>query len=447
MSRGNLAWLLIVPALLMAGLIFSYSAPPPEADYQNVRTLVDVLAEVDRNFYKNLTPAEKQKLVENMINGGLRTIDDHAQYFNEDALNRFEDENSGQFGGVGIIMAIDPSDPYLTISTAMPGTPAYEAGICPGDIILKVDGKSTQNLNFDEARKLIAGPPGTQVVLTIRRGDKEPQNITLIRAKIEQHAVYGYERDPKDPGKWDYFADPKNKIAMIRLERFNEKTTEELKSALETAKAEGMKALILDLRGNPGGLLSEACKVSDLFLAGGGIVSTKNRDGKGRSETAKDDKSWLENAAELPMVVLIDRMSASASEIVAAALQDNGRAVLMGERSYGKGSVQKVFHLPPDEKRAVKLTAETWWTPGGRNIHKARDAKESDQWGVLPSEGYAMKLSIDDLRKMALLRRRIDVIPGKNGDPIAVKKDEELPADYRDPVIEKALEYLRKKLA
>lgn len=444
MSRGNLAWLLIVPALMLAGLIFAYSAPAPDQDYQMVRTVVDVLAEIDRNYYRELSPEQKKKLVEDMINGGLRSLDDHSQYFNEDALIRFEDESVGEFGGVGILMDSLSTDPHLVVATPMPGTPAYEAGIAPGDIILKIDGVSTEHLGHEAARKLIVGKPGTPVTFSLLRfGHKEPEDVTLIRAKIEQHAVYGYERDPKDPAKWLWFPDSENRIAMIRLERFNEKTTDELKAALDLVLDQGAKALILDLRGNPGGLLSEACKVSDLFLSGGEIVSTRNRDGKGKSHTAENNKNRYENAATLPMAVLIDRYSASASEIVAAALQDNGRAVLIGERTWGKGSVQKVYRLPPDEKRAVKLTSETWFTPSGRNIHRTRDMKDADQWGVLPNEGFAVKQSVEDLRKTALLRRKIDVIPGKFSPPAAAANESE---GYQDPVLAKALEYLRKVL-
>lgn len=457
MSRGNLSWLLIVPSLLLAGLLYSYSAPPPDQDYQMVRTVIDVLATVDQSYYRALSPEEKKKLVEDMINGGLHSLDDHSQYYNESALERFDDETHGEFGGVGIIMAAEPTDAFLTVASPLPGTPAYDAGIAPGDIILKVDGQSTEGMTVVDARKIIKGKPGTSVTFSmLRGGSKTPEDITLTRALIEQHAVIGYERLPDNPLQWDYFPDKTNKIAMIRLETFNGKTTAELKAALEQVLAQGARGLILDLRGNGGGLLTEAIDVSSLFLRDGIVVSTRSRDGTMTGRPVKDaqqlkfnDKSRVDSARELPMAVLIDRMSASASEIVAAAMQDHDRAVVIGERSYGKGSVQKVFLLPPDEKRAVKLTAETWWTPKGRNIHRDRYAKESDEWGVLPNQGYVLKLSPDEWRKLAILRKRIDVVPGKIGvaPPLvrSKKPEETLPEGYQDPVIAKALEFLKPK--
>ncbi|CAN5580277.1 S41 family peptidase [soil metagenome] len=451
MSRANLAWLLIVPALLLGGLLFTYSAPPPEQDYQLVRTVVDVLAEVDKNYYRNLTPAEKKKFVEDMINGGLHTLDPHSQYFNEDALTKFEHDSIGEFGGIGITVLIESTEPYLVIQSPMPGTPAYDAGLAPGDVIMAIDGKDMKGIAYEDARKFIIGEAGTKVTFSIRRGDQDakPFDVTMTRAKIEQHAVKGYVRQVSDPTQWNYIADAASGIAVIRLEQFNEKATTELRTALEAAAKEGMKALILDLRGNGGGLLTQAHEISDLFLKEGGIVSTKNRDEKVRVLKAKDDKNKWENPETLPMAVLVDHGSASASEIVAAALQENGRAIIIGERSYGKGSVQKVYHLPPDEKRAVKLTSEIWLTPSGKHIHREPTSKESDQWGVIPTPGYEVKLSLDDLKRRAQLIRKLDVVAGKPGvapPPKPVDEKNPLPTGYQDPMIAKAIEYLKTKV-
>lgn len=447
MSRWNLAWLLGVPAALMCGIVFASSARQPEKDYQRIRTIVDVLAEVEDKYVEELSEEKKQRLVEDMINGGLRQLDPHSQFLNEDAVNAFTSQSEGEFGGVGIMIGIDPKDTFLTVDSPMADSPAYHAGIQAGDVILKVEDKSTENMRVEEARKLISGKAGTKVRLTMRRaGGKEPEEITLTRAKIEMHVIQGVARLP-DGISWDYFADKSNKIALIRLTGFNGRTSKELKPALEQIEKEGAKALIFDLRDNPGGLLNEAVDVSDLFLSSGVVVSTKGRTDKGRSWSAKDDKSPYERPNERPMVVLINHGSASASEIVAAALQDNARATLVGERTYGKGSVQKILDLP-DRKTAVKLTTEVWLTPAGKHIHRAADAKESDSWGVYPDAGQEVKLTDEQFKQYALLRRSLEMISGKPGvaPPKAVPASKPL-IEYKDLVVEKALEHLRKKLS
>lgn len=447
MSRGNLTWLLAVPAVLLAGLLVSYSAPLHGPDAENLRTVASVFAAIDQNYYRELSPEEKRMLVEGMLDEGLRSLDENSQFLGRDAYALFEDDNIGAFGGVGILMEGEIDQGHLVVRSPMPGTPAYEAGIGPGDVILKVNGVDTASITRDEVRKLITGPPGTDVTLTMLRGDRtEPEDIVLKRAIIPQHAVAGYERDPADLGRWNFIADRERGIALIRLERFNEKSTVELKEALEACRAAGAKALILDMRGNPGGLLNEACSVADLFLPGGEIVATRNRNGRGKVHSAKNDNTPFERAEEWPMVVLVDRLSASAAEIVAAALQDHGRAVVIGERSFGKGSVQKVYPLPPDDQRAVKLTAETWWTPRGRNIHRSHGMTDQDQWGVLPNDGHAVPLSRDDWLGLAALRRQLDVIPGKPGVAPPRKPAAEPAAEKRaDPVLERALEHFRNR--
>lgn len=450
MSRGNLMWLLGIPAALMCGLLFASTAPPPDQDYQRIRTLVDVLAEVDRSYVEPLSDEQKQKLVEDMINGGLSELDTHSQYLNQAAVNAFVSTNEGEFGGVGFMMDVMSKGPYITIESPMPEGPAYDAGIQAGDVILKVDDASTEKMTTDEARKLITGRAGTKVRLTMRRvGATETEEITLTRAKIEMHVIGGVNRKPENPAEWNYILDPASKIALIRLSGFNGRTTKELKAACDACDKAGAKGLIFDLRDNPGGLLSEAVEVSDIFLASGNVVSTKGRSTTGRSWSAKDDESRYERPAQMPMAVLVNRGSASASEIVAAALQDNGRAIIVGERTYGKGSVQKLLDLP-DHKTAVKLTTEVWLTPKGKHIHRKQNAKEADDWGVFPDSGFEVKLTEEQWRHYAISRKNLEMVGGKPGvapkaPPRAPRPELALPADYQDPVVQKALEELRKQ--
>ncbi len=441
MSRSNLVWLLVVPAAVVLGLAVMASAPPPDKDYRLVRNIVDVLAEVDKNYVRELTDDEKKKLVEDMINGGLGKLDPYSEYFNEEELAAFETQSEGQFGGVGIMLALDAKVPYLKVETPMPGTPAFNAGIQANDLIVKVGDKSTENMTIAEARKLIKGPPGTPVTLSVvHEGATRPVDITLTRAVIELHPVMGVARDPADPAKWDFMEDKQNKIALVRLLSFNEKSDKELRAAVEQAERAGAKALILDLRDNGGGLLNQAVSVADLFLDEGVIVSTQDRHGSGRSWSAKPGDTIFGPAAQKPMAVLINRGSASASEILAAALQDHKRAVVVGERSYGKGSVQKVFNLS-EGKAAVKLTSEKWLTPAGKNIHRWPTSKESDEWGVRPDAGLEVKITDQQRRDFVQHMRQLDVIKTKSD---SAKDAAEKP--YKDPVVEKALEYLRGKL-
>jgi len=456
MSRWNLAWLLTVPALVALGLTVTYSAPEPDKDYRLMRTVADVLATVEKNFYRPLSDDEKKKLVEDMLNGGLVQLDPHSAYLNEKNLEVFETVNQGEFGGVGIIMDPYGRNKHLTVETPMPDSPAYDAGIQPGDVILKVEGESTEGMTIDRARALITGKPGTPVRLLVRKGagTRDPEEVTLTRGRIEMHVAEGYARDPAAPANWDYFADRENKIAVLRLTGFNGRTTKELKPALERIEAGGAKALVFDLRDNPGGLLHEAVDVADMFLAGGTIVSTKDRADGGRSWSAKDDKSPWEQPRQRPMAVLVNHNSASASEIVAAALQDNNRAVLIGERTYGKGSVQKLFDLS-DRKSAVKLTFEVWLTPAGKQIGKnlrppSAAGRDADDWGVNPNPGFVVKLSEDDWKAYVTARRGLEIIPGKPGvapPPVGPpKKPVAAEVGYKDPVLDRALEHLRKEL-
>ena len=447
MSQRNLAWMLVVPGLVLLGAVLSATAPPPEKDYKLVRTVVDVLAEVDKNYVRELSDDEKKKLVEDMIHGGLSRLDPHSTYFNEDDLHQFTTDTEGKFGGIGAYLTLHPQLQILMIESPMVGTPAFEAGLQSGDLIYKIDDKTTENMRVDEARGSIKGPAGTKVVLSILRlGTAKLEEVPLIRAEIKIHAVRGFARDPSDVAKWDFFADKENKIAMIRLTAFNDNTGEEVKAAVQEAERAGAKAMILDMRNNPGGLLSQAIVVSDLFLMSGKIVSTKDRTGTGRKWEAKKDGTLFEPASERPMAVLINSDSASASEIVAAALQDNGRAAIVGERSYGKGSVQKIFELS-DRKTAVKLTAEVWLTPTGKNIHRWPTSKESDDWGVRPDAGLDVKLTLEDRRQHILHVNGLDKIKPKGEAPPPAPDAPKIDPNYKDKTLEKALEHLRKKLA
>jgi carboxyl-terminal processing protease len=454
MPRWNLAWLLGISAVSLLGLAVCYSAPQRDRDenYELVKLMVDVLQEVDHKYVQQLDRERKRKLVEDMINGGLDRLDPHSTYINARDYKQFSKQSKGKFGGVGIQIGYDrTSGMQLMVISPMVGTPAYEAGILAGDLIVKIDGKSTENLRLSDAVDLIQGDPGQKVTLTVlHEGSKETVDIDIVRAEIAVQSVLGDCHRSDDEKEWEYVIDPTNKIAYIRLAAFSETATAELKKVVEQLQKDGVRGLVLDLRNNPGGLLSAAVEISDLFLTEGRIVSTKGRNAEERVYDAKAAGTLMEPAAEFPMAVLVNRYSASASEIVAAALQDHQRAIVVGERTYGKGSVQNVIEMEA-RSSALKLTTASYWRPNGKNIHRFPEAKESDEWGVKPDAGFEVTLKDDERLAYLIYRRDRDVVQGKGGKPKLVTPEKSADKDkekkpFEDRVLNKALEHLRGQL-
>lgn len=442
MSRFNLAWLITVPMAMLVAVGLSFTAPSRQNDkeYKLVRSMVDVLAEVDQHFVRPLDDEQKRKLVEDMINGGLDKLDPYSQYMNPDEFRQFEAQTEGNFGGVGINIGVDPRTGLPLVISPMVGTPAHDAGILAGDIIIKVEDKSTEGMRMSEIIRTIQGKPGTPITLTVvHEGEKKSETITINRAMIEVKTVLGMHRLQENPKEFEWFADRASGIAYIRLIQFTEHSSEDMKKTLEKLEGEGMKALILDLRENPGGLLTSAVEISDMFLKDGRIVSTKDRHGSGKSWDAKSDGLPSESIEKLPMVVLVNKNSASASEIVAAALQDNHRAVVIGDRSFGKGSVQKIIRLGGEPPTALKLTTDTYWRPSGVNMHRYPDAKDSDDWGVKPNSGFEVLLK--DEERLEYLRYK------RNKDIIRKEKPKEADKPFVDRAFVKAVEYLKEQLA
>ncbi|HEX4592148.1 MAG TPA: S41 family peptidase [Gemmataceae bacterium] len=447
MTRWNLAWLVGIPLVVLLGLTLTYSAPlrPKDQNYELVKLVVEVLDEVDQNYVRDLDPAARRRLVEDMVNGGLERLDPYSGFMNDHEYRQFERKNEGSFGGIGIQVGMDRTTGALVVTTPLVGTPAFEAGILAGDQIVKIDGKHLDNLRTNEAIELIQGDVGKPVTLTVvHEGQKKPVDITVTRAIIKIESVLGDHRKPDNPAEWDFVIDKDKKIAYIRLLEFEKPTADTLQQVLSQLEGEGVRGLVLDLRGNPGGLLTSAVAVCDLFLTSGRIVSTQGRKVPERVYDAKPEGTLFEPAATHPIAVLVDRYSASASEIVAAALQDHGRAVIVGERTFGKGSVQNVY--PMDEHTALKLTTQRYFRPSGKNIHRFPDSKESDEWGVSPNPGFEVKLTDEERYQFLVARRKRDVIHGKPGAaPPEDKKDGKTPP-FVDKMLDRALEYLRGEL-
>jgi carboxyl-terminal processing protease len=444
-------WLLGILGTYLVGFSISLSAPQRDADqktkHENVRLIIDVLDEVEKKYVKDLDTEKRRELVENMINGGLGRLDPHSMYINAKEYKEFTKASRGKFGGVGIKLGTDRGG-QLYVESPMPGTPAYEAGILAGDLILKIDGESTENMSQRQAIDKITGDPGQKVVLTVlHEGSRKPEDIAINRAEIIIESVLGDLRMEKNLKEWDFVIDKQTKIGYIRITSFSETTVEELTKVVDQLQQDGIKGLILDLRTNPGGLLKAAVEVSELFLPPGTrVVSTVGRSEKEVVyDASKPALSKDGPYTSYPIAILLNRYSASASEIVAGALQQAGRAVIIGERSYGKGSVQTVIMMESGTS-ALKLTTATYFVGKDdkkKNIHRFPDSKDTDEWGVKPNEGYDVKLSDEEFVNYMKWRPVRDIVR-KPGQP-APKLDEsrKVDPDFKDRVLEKAKEYIK----
>ena len=398
-----------------------------ESYYKLMREFTDTFEQIERNYVKGI---DRRELMEAAIKGMLSKLDRYSNYVGPKQITQFQEDIQQEFAGIGIQAQIDPQNNILTVMTPIPGSPAHKAGLRAGDRILEIAGKSTQGFTFDDAKKLLKGKPGTMVKVGIQHlGSRKVERIDVKRAIVELATVMGDHYRPD--GSWEYLIDPKNKIGYIRLSHFSQRSFNELKDALEELTSKGMKALVFDLRFNPGGLLTQATAIADLFVDDGKIVSVKGRNSQ--------EKVWrahkLGTHTDFPMVVLVNRYSASASEIVSACLQDHHRAVVVGERTWGKGSVQNVIDLPGGHS-VLKLTTASYHRPSGKNIHRFPGAKRTDEWGVMPGEKDKVRFSIREMREYLLYRQNRDVIT-ESGPP----KD-----DFKDRQLQKAMSIVYAKL-
>ncbi len=336
---------------LATGLLAHAEGEPTGASpYANLAIFARALAHIEAS---HVEPPDQDRLVYGAIEGMVDTLDPHSEFLDPEEFRVLTSDTEGQFGGVGV--SIDVRDGWLTVHGLTQGSPAQRAGVEPGDRFLTIDGWTARDMPLSQAVRRMRGAPGTEVRIRLRReGAEAAIELVLTREVIRVEAVEARTL----PGR----------IAYVRLRQFQGTTTDELRAALdrsaeETAASGGITGLLLDLRGNPGGLLDEAVRVSDEFLSEGVIVSTRGRDGQlldeARARRGGTRPAW-------PMVVLVDHFSASAAEIVAGALQDHHRATIVGARTWGKGSVQNLIQLP--DGSALKLTIARYYTPSGRSI-------------------------------------------------------------------------------
>tara|TARA_B100000959_G_C14884601_1_gene584035 strand:- start:5 stop:1273 length:1269 start_codon:yes stop_codon:yes gene_type:complete len=384
------------------------------ADNQSVFAHMEKFSRVLEQVRRNYVDEDKvtyNKLMEGALRGMLSELDPHSEYMPADRHKALLDDTRQEFGGIGIVVSMRNN--WLTIISPMDDTPGARAGLQPGDRIIKIEGKSTEGTGINEAVDLLRGKIGTKVKITIYRSTNEQTlNISLKRERIKTKSV----RDLNGKGEYKLISD---KIGYAKLSGFSDNTSEELEEALVKMEEKGMRGLVLDLRDNPGGLLSQSARVTEKFVKENQlIVSTEGRNAKEQDRLIAKS----ETNRGLPLVVLVNEGSASASEIVAGCLQDLKRAKLVGAKTFGKGSVQSI--LPMRDGSALRLTTAKYFTPSHRTIHNK---------GIEPD--YAVKMTPEQMRDIMMKRSPgvMETLESEEQDRVA---------NAVDPQLAKALEIL-----
>jgi carboxyl-terminal processing protease len=372
----RIAWI-AAPVAGMAALVgaLAWSAPEDNSRgdiYRQLELFADVLARVEQDY---VTPIDEQEAMEAAINGMLASLDPHSSYMDPTDYRDMQTQTRGEYGGLGI--EVTSEEGVVRVVSPIDGTPAARAGIQAGDFLTAIDGESIVGLTLNDAVRRMRGESGTQIVVTVAREGTEPFDVTLTREIINVRAVT---------------ARVDGEIGIIRISTFNERTGSMLQDAIRQVKREavgGLRGVVVDLRNNPGGLLDQSIEVSDAFLDGGEVVSTRGRQAE---DIQRYNARRGDDLAGVPVVVLINGASASAAEIVAGALQDRNRALIVGTDSFGKGSVQTVIPLQGGRDGALRLTTARYYTPAGRSIQGA---------GITPDmEVAARRISAEDVARL-----------------------------------------------
>ena len=383
--------LLVVLTLSLGGSVAS-KGTDSGATYEQLRLFTEVLSIVQNQYVDEVPPKE---LIYSAIKGTLRGLDPHSSFLDPDSYKEMQVETTGSFGGLGIEITL--KDDILTVVSPIEGTPAYRAGLHTGDRIVKIDGLVTKDMQLVDAVKRMRGKPGSKVTISVvREGWTEPKDFDIVREQIRVQSVRSHDLG--------------NGVAYIKLRQFQEQSPHDIEAALEKFDKAGMKALVLDLRNDPGGLLTAAVEVSEKFIDDGRLVVYT--EGRVRNQNMRFSAHAKKGYTKMPMVVLVNQGSASASEIVAGALQDWGRAIVVGTQTFGKGSVQTI--IPLSDGSGLRLTTAKYFTPKGRSIHgkgitpdiivevpKEPAGKERP----LPSPDF-----MEEVKKDVQLQRALDVV-------------------------------------
>lgn len=404
MNRRPITWTL---PLLAALLIFCSPVVRSAADqtYEDMKMLIEVLNLIRDNYVQDV---DVKSLVYGAAAGMVKTLDPFSQFLEPDAHKEMKTETEGEFGGLGIRIAI--RDNILTVITPLPGTPAYRQGVLPGDRIIKIEGESTQDINIEQAVKKLRGAPGSKVTLTIgREGEKELKDFTLTRELIKIESIKSKMLD--------------SEIGYIRLTEFTQRSALDFDAALKALQAKGMKNLVVDLRNNPGGLLNVAVDVCRLFVGNSRLIVYTEGRRQPKQEFRADASAPY---ADLPMVILVNHGSASGSEIFAGCLQDYHRAVILGSETFGKGSVQSV--IPLADGSGLRLTTAKYYTPSGRTFH--RDEK-TGKGGITPDILIEVPRDVE----VKLQSQEEEIYGGKQKSEIKDKEAKDKEGKEKEPFV------------
>ncbi len=396
--------LLLVLTLSLGGGVAS-KGNDSAATYENLKLFTEVLSIIQSQYVDEVPPKD---IIYSAIRGTLRGLDPHSSFLDPEMYREMQVETTGSFGGLGIELTL--RDDVLTVVAPIEGTPAYRAGIQPGDRIVKIEGLTTKDMQLAEAVKRMRGKPGSKIIISImREGLPEPKDVPIIREQIRVQSVKSSQLEPG--------------IEYIRLRQFQEQTANDLENALEKYIKNGkVQGLVLDLRNNPGGLLTSAVEVSEKFLDSGKLVVYT--EGRVRNQNMRFQSNSKRVFTDFPMVVLVNQGSASASEIVAGALQDWGRAVVLGSQSFGKGSVQTI--IPLSDGSGLRLTTAKYFTPKGRSIH---------------GKGITPDILVEGPKTTAVLGAPTE--PGGPGTPVPPIVETPQEQLKRDPQLQRALDLLK----
>ncbi len=366
-------------------------------DFELMRLFAEAYEQIDVSYVKDV---DRRDLVESAIQGMATHLDPYSAYVAPKNMREFDKYIDQEFGGIGIHVSVVGGK--LEIVNTLPGSPAFRAGLKAGDEIVELDGKTTKGMTHAMLTERLTGPAGRSLELGIvRAGTNLTEIVPVIREIVQIPTVVGHHRN--DDRSWNFMLDDTAKIGFVRITHFSKNTSEDLRKTMDALIEAGVKGLIIDVRSNPGGLLTAAIEISDMFIETGTIVSVKGRTVPERAWKAKRVAKY----SNLPIAVLVNRYSASASEVLSAALQDNQRAIIVGERTFGKGSVQTVLRLESG-RSLLKLTTASYFRPSGVNIHRAEGMKPEEDWGVKPDEGHEHMMSKDEWRNWMAAREALD---------------------------------------
>lgn len=384
------------------------------------RRFGEVLGHIDRAY---LEPVDGEALFHAAVEAAVGGLDEHSAFLRDDDRDALEALLDQEFGGIGLELGIDDQTRALTVLAPLPGSPAWRAGIVAGDRIEAIDGEPTTGLPIREAVRRLRGRPGERVrlgVVSAASGDtldpnatptRTAREVTLVRDVVKVESVLGDRRRPD--GTWEWIVADEPGVALVRIASFGDHTVADLDAALEAIErqtGDGLRGLVVDLRGNPGGLLSAACETCDRFLDEGVIVSTAGRrsgGGAGDAATTRRAEPGV-SLPGVPLMVLIDGLTASAAEIVAACLQDHHRATVVGSRTFGKGTVQSILPLS-DGRSLLKLTTSEYLRPSRVAIHRRPGDSENTVWGVSPDPGFEITPTAEQLERTRRWRRARDI--------------------------------------